>query len=229
MKASDNRVMFASIARKYDVLNDVLSLGIHRRWRRTTARKSAPRSGMRILDLAAGTCDLALEFKKHCPECKVLATDFCEEILEVGMEKADKRNVAMEFDIADATKLFYEDNEFDIASIAFGIRNTENPGVAISEMSRVVKPGGIVVVLEFGKPDDIVLPVYRIFAKYIFPAAGRLIAGSAGAYSYLYESSMSFPCREEFAEMMRQNGNFVSVEWKPLSMGIAYLYTGIRT
>src|SRR5437660_3609955 len=148
--SAEVRQMFASIAARYDVANEVLSLGVHKGWRRAAVRISEAAAGQRVLDCATGTGDLALEFKRAVgPAGEVIGTDFCAEMLRSAPDKAAKAGLEVRFAVADALSLPYADARFDIASIAFGIRNVDDPVACLREMARVVKPGGSVIVLEF--------------------------------------------------------------------------------
>ncbi len=223
--------MFGSIASRYDIANTILSAGIHHLWRKELVRLSQAQRGYRILDCATGTGDLAFEFKKQVGvEGQVIGSDFCEEMLSLAREKSQKRNLNLVFEFADTTKLQYPDASFDVASIAFGIRNVSNPVLGISELARVVRPGGKVMILEFGQP---VIPVfkqfYNLYSKYLLPRIGGAISGSFKAYNYLQESSSDFPCREQFVSMAMETGRFSKVEFKPLSGGIAYIYKATVT
>ena len=165
--------MFASIADRYDLVNTVLSLGNHYRWRKKTVALSEPADGMSVLDCATGTGDLALDYKKVVgKDGRVLGTDFCEEMIAPAPAKAERKNLVVEFEVADAMNLPYEDDTFDISSIAFGIRNVDDPSAALKEMARVVKTGGKVVVLEFGQPYGIMKHPFKFYSKYIMPTVG---------------------------------------------------------
>ncbi len=145
--------MFASIAPAYDRTNSVLSLGIHHIWRKKTVQVSGAKTGMSVLDCATGTGDLALEFKKTVgPAGHVIGTDFCPEMMETAPAKSEAKQLHVQFEVADAMNLPYPDHTFDISSISFGIRNVDDPSIALKEMARVVKPGGKVMILEFGQP-----------------------------------------------------------------------------
>lgn len=225
------RSMFGSIASRYDIANTILSGGIHHLWRRELVRLSGAERGFRILDCATGTGDLAFEFKKQVGvEGQVIGSDFCEEMLELARVKSQKRNLSLVFETADATQLKYPDASFDVASIAFGIRNVSDPVKAISELARVVRPGGKIMILEFGQPETPVFKqLYDIYSKYLLPRIGGMISGSFSAYKYLQSSSSHFPCREEFVSLMNSTGLFAHCEYKSLSGGIAYIYIGSVT
>jgi demethylmenaquinone methyltransferase/2-methoxy-6-polyprenyl-1,4-benzoquinol methylase len=219
--------MFTDIAPKYDITNTVLSLGIHHIWRRATVRASGARQGMRVLDCATGTGDLALAFKQTVgPTGRVVGTDFNADMLSFAPGKAQSRGLDVEFEVADAMDLPYADATFDVASISFGIRNVDDPVRALSEMARVVVPGGRVVILEFGQPRGLVGLSYTFYSKYIIPVIGGMLTGNRKAYEYLPTTAAAFPCREAFLECMRQTGRYADVSYRELTGGIAFLYVG---
>jgi demethylmenaquinone methyltransferase/2-methoxy-6-polyprenyl-1,4-benzoquinol methylase len=222
------RKMFASIASDYDRVNTVLSFGIHHWWRYQTVKRSAAKNGDHVLDCATGTGDLALTFKKKVGvEGYVMGTDFCAEMLGPAPIKARKKNLDIDFEVADAMSLPYEANKFDIASISFGIRNVDEPATALKEMARVVKPGGRVVVLEFGQAEGFMKWPYLFYQKYVMPTIGGWISGNKDAYTYLPETSKAFPAGDAFLTIMRKTNSFKDVSYKKLNSGIAYVYTGV--
>jgi len=189
--------------------------------------ESGAKPGDRILDCATGTGDLALEFKKTVGHRGyVLGTDFCKEMIEHAPAKAEDENLVVEFEVADAMNLPYDDNSFDVTSIAFGIRNVDNPSVALKEMARVVKSGGRVVVLEFGQPEGLIRYPYQFYSKHVMPTVGGWISGNREAYTYLPETSAKFPAGDKFLELMDQTESFSSVKAIKLTGGIAYVYVG---
>ncbi|MCC5908538.1 MAG: bifunctional demethylmenaquinone methyltransferase/2-methoxy-6-polyprenyl-1,4-benzoquinol methylase UbiE [Balneolaceae bacterium] len=219
--------MFADIADDYDRINGILSFGVHNAWRKKTVFESGAKPGDRVLDCATGTGDLAIEFKQTVGhEGYVLGTDFCKEMIEHAPDKADKMKLVVDFEVADAMNLPYEDNSFDIASIAFGIRNVDDPLVCLKEMSRVVKPGGRVVVLEFGQPKGIVRIPFKIYSKHVMPAIGGFLSGNREAYTYLPETSAKFPAGDKFLDLMKEAGTFSKEKGVSLTGGIAYVYIG---
>jgi len=215
--------MFAAIASKYDRTNTVLSAGIHHLWRRKTVRWSGAKPGDRVLDCATGTGDLAIAF--HKVTGNVTGTDFVPEMIEL----ARKKSSAVAFEVADVTNLPFDDAAFDIASISFGIRNVGDPRKGLGEMARVVKKGGRVMVLEFGQPRRRAFGApYHFYARHILPRLGGAITGDRAAYEYLQTSAGRFPCGDDFVALMREAADFTSIEYVPLTMGIAYLYRGVR-
>lgn len=223
------QAMFGSIAGGYDRANSVLSGGVHHRWKRECVRWADVKPGDSVLDLATGTGDLALEFRKAVGvEGRVVGLDFTAEMLVVAREKA-QRFASLEFVQGDAQKLDLPSASFHVTSIAFGIRNVERPLDALKEMVRVLKPDGRLMVLEFGQPPNKLWnQVYEFYSRKILPRVGSLITGNRAAYEYLEDSSRKFPCGEAFLDWMRQAGEFKSLEFHALWGGIAYLYKGVK-
>lgn len=221
------RSMFASIATRYDRTNTILSAGVHHLWRRKAVRWSGAKAGERVLDCATGTGELAIAFKKRVgANGHVVGTDFVPEMIQLAREKTSD----VYFELADVTELPYEDATFDVASIAFGIRNVADPRKGIAEMTRVVRPGGRVIVLEFGQPRRRAFgTVYDWYTRNILPRLGGAITGDRAAYEYLQKSAGRFPCGDDFVALMRESANFASIEYAPLTMGIAYLYKGVKS
>jgi len=221
------RNMFADIADDYDRINSILSFGIHNAWRKKTVLESEAKPGDRVLDCATGTGDLALEFKRTVGhEGYVLGTDFCKEMIEHAPGKAESKQLVVEFEVADAMDLPYDDNRFDVASIAFGIRNVDDPITCLKEMARVVKPGGRVVVLEFGQPKGILKMPYELYSRHVMPAIGGWISGNRDAYNYLPETSAKFPAGDKFIELMKKSNAFSKSRAVELTGGIAFVYIG---
>ena len=219
------RSMFASISTRYDRANTVLSAGVHHLWRKKAVRVSGAKPGDRVLDCATGTGDLAIAFKKAVgPGGRVLGTDFVPEMLELAKTKA--RDI--DFEVADVTRLPYEDASFDVASISFGIRNVNEPRKGIAEMARCVRKGGRVLVLEFGQPRSRAFgALYDFYRRRVLPKIGGIVTGEQDAYEYLERSAGRFPCGDEFVQLMRESAEFASIESVPLTFGIAYLYCGV--
>jgi demethylmenaquinone methyltransferase/2-methoxy-6-polyprenyl-1,4-benzoquinol methylase len=220
--------MFAEISGSYDRANSVLSLGVHHRWRKTTVRLSGASAGSRVLDCATGTGDLALEFKRSVgAEGRVVGTDFCADMLAFAPAKSERSGLPVEWEVQDAMNLSYDDDTFDIASIAFGIRNVDDPVRALHSMARVVRPGGRVMVLEFGRPLWWMKPFFAFYSRVIIPLVGGLISGKRDAYEYLTRTSAAFPTGDEFLALMDETGMYAERRTVPLTGGIAYLYIGI--
>jgi len=226
--STEVRTMFASVARSYDRVNQILSFGMHHGWRRSAVRMSGAKPGERVLDCATGTGDLALEFKRAVgPEGDVTGTDFCAEMLALAPAKAKQAGLAVRFEVADVLSLPYPGDSFDVASIAFGIRNVENPTRGLRELARVVKPGGRVVVLEFGQPGGSIFgPAFRFYSHTLLPRIGGWVSGQRSAYEYLDRTASEFPSGERFAALMRGTGAFRDVRVHPLAGGAVYVYVG---
>lgn len=219
--------MFSDIAAKYDRANAILSLGVHHQWRKLAVKASGAREGMTVLDCATGTGDLAIEFASIVQRpSSVVATDFNADMLSYAPAKAKAKGYDIQFEVADAMNLPYEDDRFDIASISFGIRNVDDPMTALKSMARVVKPGGKVVVLEFGQPKGVFGKLYRWYSKHIIPLIGAMITGHREAYDYLPRTAAKFPAGEKFVGLMLQSGVFSDVQARPLTGGITWLYVG---
>lgn len=219
--------MFGSIASKYDLINTVLSFGIHHRWRRKAVRLSGAKAGDHVLDCATGTGDFAISFKKKVGvEGRVVGTDFSPKMIAPAPAKAKSKDLDISFEVADAMNLPYENDLFDISSIAFGIRNVDDPSVCLKELARVTKSGGKVIVLEFGQPKGLMKIPFKIYSKYVMPLVGGLLSGNKQAYEYLPETSAKFPAGDRFLEMMRQTECFKTEVAHSLQSGVAYIYIG---
>lgn len=221
------RQMFSSIAPRYDVTNEVLSFGVHRLWRRSAIRLSGAKAGQAVLDCATGTGDLALAFKRTVgADGRVVGTDFCADMLAVAPAKAEAAKLEVKFEVADAMALPYPSQQFDVSSISFGIRNVDDPVKCLREMARVVKPGGKVVVLEFGQPTGLFGALYRFYSRVVMPFIGGLITGNKSAYQYLPRTAGAFPAGEKFLALMEQSGAFSASTAHPMTFGTAYVYVG---
>lgn len=222
--------MFADIAPSYDRANAVLSLGVHGRWRRRAVTESGAKAGDRVLDCATGTGDLAFLFARTvAPGGSVVGTDFCAPMVDLARVKAKEpkhAHLPASFEVADALDLPFDDDAFDAASIAFGIRNVDDPVKGLAEMARVVKPGGRVVVLEFGQPRGFMGPPFRFYSRHVMPRIGGLISGNREAYEYLPETSARFPAGDRFLALMDDAKAFSARRAVPLTSGIAYVYVG---
>jgi demethylmenaquinone methyltransferase/2-methoxy-6-polyprenyl-1,4-benzoquinol methylase len=223
--------MFDAIAPKYDLLNRTLSLGIDKVWR-TQAVKMAGRAldrpPRRVLDVATGTADLAVEALKLGPG-EVVGVDIAEEMLAVGRDKLRARGLDRRITLqrGDAEALDFEDGAFDLVLVAFGVRNFENLGRGLEELRRVLRPGGVLVVLEFSRPRAFPMKqLYGLYSSQILPRVGRAMSGDSGAYDYLPESIQAFPDGEDFLRVMGEAG-FGGLKQKRLTFGIASLYRGV--
>lgn len=226
--AEDIRNLFGSIAHGYDKANDWMTGGLARGWRKKLVKQSGAKPGDHVLDCATGTGDLAIEFAKVIgSEGKAVGTDFCKEMLDFAPEKAKAAGVVVDFSLADATQLPFEDNQFDIVSIAYGIRNVSNPKTAISELRRVCKPSGKVMILETGdQQNPVIRSAFNWYFKNIVPRIGGLITGKKSAYEYLQNSSSQFPSGKEFLKLMQEAGGFEVTECTALMGGASFIYKG---
>lgn len=220
--------MFSGISGKYDKMNNILSLGVHHRWRKKAARIANPAPGEKILDLAAGTGDLSIALSKAAGgKADIIAADFSREMLKIADIKFSEKNIPAVTRFADALELPFADNEFDISTIAFGIRNVDSVADGLKEMARVTKAGGRIVILEFGQPKGIFKKIYDIYSRKMMPSLGAKIADDEGAYDYLRKTSADFPCREDFLDIMRSTGKFSKLSYLQLTFGIAFIYLGV--
>jgi len=221
------REMFSTIARRYDLLNHVLSGNVDKRWRRivaTRVRERLPSSSASILDVACGTGDLSLTLFE-ITGAGVVGTDFCRPMLDIAAGKTSGRIRLIE---GDALDLPFRDGTFDAATIAFGLRNLSNVESGLAELSRVLKPGGWVAVLEFSRPANAILrPLFNLYFRRVLPLMGGLVSGSLSAYTYLPASVQKFPDQSQLSLLMEQAG-FVQVRYENLSGGIAALHLGKR-
>ncbi|MBL4628213.1 MAG: bifunctional demethylmenaquinone methyltransferase/2-methoxy-6-polyprenyl-1,4-benzoquinol methylase UbiE [Roseicyclus sp.] len=220
--------VFTNVASKYDVMNDVMSVGIHRVWKDAMMDWLAPRDGQNLLDVAGGTGDIAFRFLKRAPGASATVFDMTEQMLIEGEKRAEAEAMAdkLTWVVGDAMALPFEDNSFDVYTISFGIRNVTRIGEALSEAYRVLRPGGRLVVLEFSQlPNDGMQKLYDLYSFNVIPRMGQLIAGDRDSYQYLVESIRKFPDQEAFAAMIRDAG-FDQVKFRNLSLGIAALHSG---
>ncbi len=219
--------MFADIAPDYDRANTILSFGIHGRWRKRAVEMAKASPGFDVLDCATGTGDLARAFADQVqPGGRVVGIDFVSRMVRLAREKLDEEDVEVELGVADALRLPFADDRFDMASIGFGIRNVDDPERCLVEMARVVKQGGRVVVLEFGQPEGLVGVPYRFYGRHVIPRVGELLTGNREAYEYLPSSQAEFPAGDAFLEMAQEAGVFHSVEAEALMGGLAWVYVG---
>lgn len=227
-KAGRVHGVFTSVASRYDVMNDVMSFGVHRLWKDAMMDWLAPRAGQRLLDVAGGTGDVAFRFLRRAPSAKATVLDLTESMLDAGRERAEAESLDGRLDwvVGDAMALPFEDRSFDVYTISFGIRNVTRIQDALSEAYRVLKPGGRLMVLEFSQiPNDMMQKAYDLYSFNVIPRMGQAIARDRASYQYLVESIRRFPDQETFAGMIREAG-FEQVRYRNLSMGIAALHSG---
>ncbi|MDH2326553.1 bifunctional demethylmenaquinone methyltransferase/2-methoxy-6-polyprenyl-1,4-benzoquinol methylase UbiE [Cereibacter sp. SYSU M97828] len=220
--------VFTSVASRYDIMNDLMSAGIHRLWKDGMMDWLAPRPGQRLLDVAGGTGDIAFRFLKRAAGSKAVVLDMTESMLISGRQRADAGNMADRLDwvVGDAMALPLPDNSFDVYTISFGIRNVTRVQDALNEAYRVLRPGGRLMVLEFSHlPNAAMQKAYDAYSFNVIPAMGQVVTGDRDSYQYLVESIRKFPDQETFAGMIRTAG-FDLVKYRNLSMGIAALHSG---
>jgi demethylmenaquinone methyltransferase/2-methoxy-6-polyprenyl-1,4-benzoquinol methylase len=223
------RTMFGDIAVKYDSTNTVLSGGMHTLWRKRALRTLAPEPDARLLDVCCGTGDLALALAGALgPQGEVVGTDFTPRMIDIAKVKGSEARpaCALSFSVADAMALPFEDDSFDGATVSFGIRNVVDPRAGLAEMARVTRPGGKVLVLEFGQPEGLFGALFRWYSRVIMPAVGGLMTGNRAAYEYLPRTSAAFPAGALFVERYLEPAGLKPVESIPLLWGLAWLYVG---
>ena len=227
-KAQRVRGVFDSVAPKYDVMNDLMSLGLHRAWKAYTVLVADIRPGQRVLDIAGGTGDLAQAFaRKVGAEGLVVHTDINASMLSVGRDRLLDAGIVLPTVVCDAEKLPFEPESFDRVSVSFGLRNMTHKDQALAEMQRVLKPGGKLLVLEFSRVARPLEKAYEWYSFNILPRLGRLVAGDEASYRYLAESIRMHPGQEELKAMMKKAG-FGHVDYHNLTAGVAALHVAIK-
>ena len=227
-KAGKVAEVFHAVAQKYDVMNDLMSAGLHRLWKKFTLDTSGVRSGQRVLDIAGGTGDLARGWaKKVGPRGQVWLTDINSSMLGVGRDRLLDQGVVLPVALCDAEKLPFPDHYFDCVSVAFGLRNMTHKDVALAEMCRVLKPGGKLLVLEFSKVWAPLKPAYDVYSFKALPLMGKLVTNDAESYQYLAESIRMHPDQETLKAMMLEAG-FGIVEYHNLAAGVVALHKGYK-
>jgi demethylmenaquinone methyltransferase/2-methoxy-6-polyprenyl-1,4-benzoquinol methylase len=220
--------VFSSVAPKYDLMNDLMSLGLHRLWKRFAVEMSGVRPGARVLDVASGSGDLALALAKRAgPQGTVWMTDINAQMLAVGRDKLLDSGVTAPLARCDAEKLPFPADSFDCVSVAFGLRNMTRKERALEEMARVTRPGGRVIVLEFSRPWKPLEGAYDAYSFNVLPALGKRVAGDEAAYRYLAESIRMHPDQETLKGMM-QNAGLVNVDYFNLAAGVVALHRGYK-
>ena len=230
-KAGKVAEVFHSVAGNYDLMNDLMSGGIHRLWKRVTIEMSGVRPGHHVLDIAGGTGDLAAKFSRIVgPEGTVVLADINDSMLKVGRDRLVDRGITdnVRFSQADAQHLPFPDNTFDVITIAFGLRNVTDKDMALRSMLRVLKPGGKLLVLEFSKPPNPLLSkIYDGYSFNVLPKLGKLFANDADSYQYLAESIRMHPNQETLLEMMDTAG-FEHTDYHNMTGGIVALHRGVK-
>lgn len=220
--------VFSRVASKYDVMNDLMSGGVHRLWKDAMMDWLAPRPGQRLLDVAGGTGDVAFRFLKRAAGTTAVVCDLTEPMLIEGRKRAEAEQQSDRLDwvIGDAMALPFPDASFDVYTISFGIRNVTRIADALTEAYRVLRPGGRLMVLEFSHiPNDLLQKAYDLYSFNVIPVMGQVVAGDRDSYQYLVESIRKFPDQETFAGMIRAAG-FGQVKYRNLTMGVAALHSG---
>ncbi|MCD2513036.1 bifunctional demethylmenaquinone methyltransferase/2-methoxy-6-polyprenyl-1,4-benzoquinol methylase UbiE [Comamonas endophytica] len=227
-KARHVRGVFDSVASKYDVMNDLMSGGLHRAWKAYTVMVANLREGSKVLDIAGGTGDLSLAFsRKVGASGEVVHTDINEAMLRVGRSRLIDKGVLLPTLVCDAEQLPFPDAHFDVVSVAFGLRNMTHKDVALREMCRVLKPGGRLLVLEFSRVAKPLTKAYDWYSFKVLPTLGKLVAGDDASYRYLAESIRMHPSQDELKALMKQCG-FGHVDYHNMTGGIVALHVGIK-
>ena len=227
-KAEKVQGVFSSVASKYDVMNDFMSLGIHRFWKDSMMDWLAPRGGQLLLDVAGGTGDISFRFLKRARNAHATVLDLTEPMLAEGRKRAETAGISGQLDwvVGDAMALPFEAQTFDVYTISFGIRNVTNPKKALAEAYRVLKPGGRIMVLEFSHiPNDLLQWCYDKYSFNVIPRLGQIIARDRSSYQYLVESIRKFPNQENFLNLVNEAG-FENSKYRNLTMGVACLHSG---
>jgi len=227
-KAGRVQGVFSSVASKYDIMNDVMSVGIHRIWKDAMMDWLAPRAGQKLLDVAGGTGDISFRFLKRAGSGHATVLDLTEPMLVEGRKRAEaeQRSDSLDWVVGDAMALPFEDNTFDVYTISFGIRNVTRPQEALNEAYRVLRPGGRLMVLEFSQlPNPMMQTAYDLYSFNVIPSMGQLVAGDRDSYQYLVESIRKFPDQGTFLGMVKDAG-FENAKYRNMSMGIAALHSG---
>ena len=227
-KASKVAEVFHSVAARYDVMNDLMSGGLHRIWKAFTISRAAVRPGMRVLDIAGGTGDLARAFARQAgAQGEVWLTDINDSMLSVGRDRLMDDGLLLPIAVCDAERLPFPDNYFDRVSVAFGLRNMTHKARALSEMTRVLKPGGKLLVLEFSHVAKPLAPIYDWYSFNVLPWLGQKVAGDADSYRYLAESIRMHPDQETLKSMLGEAG-LSRVQYFNLSAGLTALHEGVK-
>ena len=227
-KAKHVRGVFDSVASKYDVMNDLMSAGLHRVWKAYTVQVANLKEGDQVLDIAGGTGDLSLAFsKKVGTSGRVVHTDINEAMLRTGRDRLVNEGVILPTMVCDAEKLPFPNDHFNVVSVAFGLRNMTHKDRALREMARVLKPGGKLLVLEFSKVAPPLSQIYDWYSFQVLPRLGKMVAGDDASYRYLAESIRMHPDQQTLKALMQESG-FAHVDIHNLSLGVVALHVGIR-
>ena len=227
-KAAKVQKVFTSVASKYDVMNDVMSFGIHRTWKESMMDWLAPKPGQKLIDVAGGTGDISFRFLSRAGAGHATVLDLTEDMLATGKKRAESTATKGSIDwvVGDALALPFADNFFDVYTISFGIRNVTHPYEALTEAYRVLRPGGRLMVLEFNKiPIPLAQKAYDLYSFNIIPKMGEIITGDRESYQYLIESIRKFPDQETFLDLLKK-AKFENTSYRNLTLGIAAIHSG---
>lgn len=226
-KKKEKRVgeVFASIAKYYDLMNDLASLGLHRRWKRKAIERVPVHNGANILDLASGTGDFVRLFLEKCPQATVVMSDINAAMLRVGRKKLIRQGFDPDMVLCNAERLPFSDQSFDVVSIGFGLRNITHKENALAEMRRVLRPGGVAMILEFSQVHETIVPLYDFYSFNVLPKLGGFITKDEASYRYLAESIRVHPDQETLKEMMEEAG-FQDVTYGNMTFGVAAVHMG---
>lgn len=228
-KAGLVKEIFSNVAKKYDLMNDLMSAGVHRIWKNKMIEEISG-NPLRVIDVAGGTGDIAFRISKKFPTTKIDVVDINQEMLDVGKERAIDLNLFsnLTFTCCDGENLAFDDNSFDYFTIAFGIRNFTNIEKGLSEAYRVLKPGGKFICLEFSKVNDYFLQkIYDVYSFKLIPKIGEVVLNDRASYQYLVESIRKFPSQEDFKKMIERAG-FKNPSYENLTFGTAAIHSGIK-
>jgi demethylmenaquinone methyltransferase / 2-methoxy-6-polyprenyl-1,4-benzoquinol methylase len=227
-KAARVQGVFTSVASRYDLMNDLMSGGVHRLWKDAMMDWLAPRPGQRLLDVAGGTGDIAFRFLARAGQAQATVLDLTEPMLIAGRQRAEAARLSdnLTWVVGDAMALPFPDATFDVYTVSFGIRNVTRPEVALAEAFRVLRPGGRLMVLEFSRiPNDLAQRAYDAYSFNVIPALGQAVTGDRDSYQYLVESIRRFPDQDTFLSMIRSAG-FEQARYRNLTLGVACLHSG---
>ena len=222
--------MFDNIAPRYDLLNRMLSFGIDQTWRKKLAREVVRTDPGHVLDIATGTGDVAFQLVRQAQQLQVTGVDISREMLDLARQKAARRSTAdrCTFLPGDAENLPFRDNTFGAVTVAFGVRNFENTTAGLTECLRVLRPGGVMAILEFSQPSALPFKqLYQMYFRHLLPLIGRITSGDARAYSYLFESVQAFPSGKDFVYLMKTAG-YHNISFRPFTLGACTLYLGFK-
>ncbi len=220
--------MFNRIATRYDLINDLLSLGIHRAWLKKAIEIISNKPPKSILDLATGTGKFAFALRKHFPNADIFGLDISTNMLEIAKKRNETKKKNIIFLEGDALQLPFPENSFDIVTMSYGIRNVKEIERCLEQIYKVLKPSGEFIIVEFGKPFRWFLPFYKLYQKTFVKIIGGLLSGDFNAYSYLVNTINNFPSDLEFVKIVDKTKLFKNAELYPLTFGIAYIYKGVK-